>query len=57
MSKCKNCERELQKGEVEYCPACTSSKSHKIKKIFEVVAPLLTAVGVLVIKRKFFSKE
>lgn len=57
MSKCKNCERELQKGEVEYCPACTSSKSHKIKKIIEVVAPLLTAVGAWVIKRKFFSKE
>lgn len=55
MQKCKNCERELQKGEVEYCPACTSSKSHKIKKIIEVVTPIVIAVGGLAFK--FFRKK
>jgi uncharacterized paraquat-inducible protein A len=43
MQKCKGCERELQKGESEYCPACSSSKSHKYKKVIEVAAPILIA--------------
>jgi hypothetical protein len=50
MQKCRNCERELQKGEVEYCPACASSKSHKIKKIIEVATPIVIAVGGLAFK-------
>lgn len=45
MKKCKNCERVLQKGEDEFCPACASSKSHRIKKIIEVATPIVIAVG------------
>ena len=50
MQKCKGCERELQKDEVEFCPSCASSKSHKIKKIIEVVTPIVIAVGGIVFK-------
>ena len=50
MQKCKSCERELQAGEVEYCPACASSKSHEIKKIIEVAVPIVAAVGALLFK-------
>lgn len=47
MQKCKSCERELQKDEVEFCPACTSRKSHKIKKFIEVATPIVIAgVGI-----------
>ena len=45
MSKCKNCQRELIEGEVDYCPACSSDYSHRVKQIVEVVTPLLIAAG------------
>ena len=50
MQKCKSCERELQKDEIDYCPACASSKSHKIKKIIEVATPIVIALGGIAIK-------
>lgn len=47
MRNCAKCERELEAGEGEYCPACASSKSHKIKRILEVAGPLaLAAAGI-----------
>jgi len=50
MQKCKSCERELQKDEVEFCPACASSKSHKIKKIIEIATPIVIAIGGIALK-------
>lgn len=50
MKKCKGCKRELQKDEVEFCPACASSNSHKIKKIIEVVTPIVIAIGGIAFK-------
>lgn len=50
MQKCKNCERELQKNEVELCLACASSKSHKIKKIIEIASPIILMVGGVALK-------
>jgi len=48
--KCKNCERELQRGEDEVCPACDSTESHRIKKIIEVATPIVIAVGSIAFK-------
>lgn len=45
MQKCKSCERVLQGDEVEFCPACASRKSHKIKKAIEMVVPIAIAIG------------
>lgn len=50
MQKCKSCERELRKDEIEFCPACASSKSHRIKKIIEVATPIVIAIGGLAFK-------
>ena len=57
MRKCKSCGRELQGSEVKYCPSCTSKSSHKIKKIVEVAAPLLIAVGGVAVKVLKKSKQ
>ncbi len=47
MQKCKGCERELQKDEIEFCPACASKNSHKIKKVIEIATPIVMAgVGI-----------
>jgi Zn finger protein HypA/HybF involved in hydrogenase expression len=53
MQKCKKCERVLQRDELEYCPACASSKSHKIKKIIEMLSIPLIAMATY----KFFKKN
>lgn len=50
MLKCKNCERELQKDEKEYCPACASNKSYKIKRIVEAVGPMVITIGFIAFK-------
>jgi Zn finger protein HypA/HybF involved in hydrogenase expression len=50
MQKCKSCERELQKDEIELCPACDSGKSHKIKNFIEVAIPIVLAIGGLAFK-------
>lgn len=50
MQKCKSCERELQKDEIDFCPSCTSSKSHKIKKVIEVATPIVIAIGGIAFK-------
>jgi reverse gyrase len=50
MQKCKSCERKLQGDEEEFCPACASSKSHKIKKIIEIAVPIAIAIGGIAFK-------
>lgn len=50
MSKCKKCERSLVEGEVDLCPACASEKSHKFKRVFEVVTSIVIAGGLVFIK-------
>lgn len=50
MQRCKSCERELRKDEVDLCPACASSNSYKIKKIIEVVTPIVIAIGGIAFK-------
>lgn len=50
MNKCKTCERDLQKDEIDFCPACASSKSHKIKKIIEIATPIVIAIGGIALK-------
>lgn len=50
MQKCKYCERELQKGEIDLCPSCSSSKSHRIKKFIEVATPILITIGGIAFK-------
>lgn len=50
MQKCKGCERELQQDEVEFCPACASSKSYKIKRIIEVATTIVLAIGGIAFK-------
>lgn len=36
MQNCKKCGRRLNEGENDLCPACKSTKSHKIKKLGEI---------------------
>lgn len=50
MRKCKSCERELHKDEIDFCPSCASGKSRKIKKIIEVAAPIVIAIGGIAFK-------
>ncbi len=48
MSECK-CGRDLRPGE-EQCPACYATKSHRRKRIVEVVGGVGVVVGVIVAK-------
>ena len=50
MSQCKKCERTLLEGETDYCPACASNKSHKIKKIIEIAMPMVLTAGGIAFK-------
>lgn len=45
MSQCKKCERTLLESEADYCPACASNKSHKIKKIIKIAVPIVLTAG------------
>lgn len=49
MATCTECGRPLNAGEVELCPACTSSKSHKKKRWTEIIGGvvLIVALGAL----------
>ena len=47
MSKCK-CGRKLRPSE-ERCPACSSKKSHRWKKVVEVAVGAVALVGGIVI--------
>ena len=55
MQNCKSCERELQKDEVEFCPACASSKSHKIKKIIEAATLIVRTYAKRILTDGFLS--
>lgn len=50
MRKCNKCERPLRETEIDVCPACTSTKSYKWKRVVEVATPIVAAVGVGVFK-------
>lgn len=50
MKNCKNCGRTLDENEKNHCPACASSKSHKIKKIIEIATPIVIAIGGFALK-------
>jgi hypothetical protein len=47
MNKCK-CGRELRFGETD-CPACTSKKSHRWKKVAEGVGSIALVVGGIIL--------
>lgn len=49
MNKCEKCGRLLTNNEHTLCPACKSNKSHKRKRVTEIVGGVLVIVGGVVI--------
>ena len=49
MKKCSECGRPLNEGENDLCPACESTKSHKKKRLGEIIGGVFTVVVTIVI--------
>lgn len=49
MGKCRECERPLNVGENDFCPACKSTKSHKKKRWAEIAGGVVTVAATIVI--------
>ena len=55
MKNCKKCQRELMLDEVDTCPACASTTSHKWKRTTEAVVPIM--LGAVAIGLKLLSSK
>lgn len=53
MRHCKNCGRPLEDNEEKLCPACKSEKSHKKKRLGEIIGGVLGVVLVIFFGRGF----
>ena len=50
MKNCKRCERALLDGELDFCPACASGRSHKAKRVIEIGVPIVIMMAGFAIK-------
>lgn len=46
--KTKTCDRVLREGEKKHCAACASDRSHKRKKVSEIVCGVFVLLGVAI---------